>query len=150
MICCKPNTEIIWLSNAVWSPQLTCGLILNVPVRLEHDLHDIRNISTGAYYCCEIDVCSTDSTGLGGKRKNNTDWTHFIQWYCDCNLIKLITSVNHKVCIDNILVWYPILEHLEINWSFFKEIHKRLTNFYVNTSHNSSKVQNLQFGSFVV
>ena len=45
---------------------------------------------------------------------------------------------------------YLILEYLEINWSFFKEIHKSLTNVYVNTSHNASKVQNRASGSFVV
>ena len=73
-----------------------------------------------------------------------------MQCYCDWNLINLIMGVDHKVCIDNTLVWYLILEYLDTNWSFFKEMHNSFTNFHVNTFHYASKVQNLPSGSFVV
>ena len=42
----KKITQIIQLSNAMWSPKLTCGLILNVPARFEHDTE------TQHYYFC--------------------------------------------------------------------------------------------------
>ena len=60
--------------------------------------------------------------------------------------MKLMTIVDHKVCIDSISVWGLILEYLQINWSFFKQYECILSPYNLRSEIGSVTSRLIPFG----